>query len=145
MTASSKNISQKRRLILRSNQSPGDILMLTAAVRDLHAAYPEMFVTDVRTSAEDIWANNPFLTPLREDEQDVEIVDMHYPLVHNCNQHPYHFVEAFPRFLEEKLGLPIPVTDFRGDIHLSQQERESLFPTVSTRFFRQLLDCDRRR
>jgi hypothetical protein len=46
-----------RKLILRSSQSPGDILMLTAAVRDLHAAYPGQFQTDVRTSADAIWEN----------------------------------------------------------------------------------------
>ncbi len=48
-----------RRLVLRSFQSPGDILMLTAAVRDLHAACPGRFQTDVRTSADAIWENNP--------------------------------------------------------------------------------------
>ena len=41
-----------RRLILRSFQSPGDIVMLTAAVRDLHRANPTAFQTDVRTSAD---------------------------------------------------------------------------------------------
>ena len=44
-----------RRLILRSFQSPGDVVMLTAAVRDLHAACPGQFVTDVRTSADALW------------------------------------------------------------------------------------------
>jgi hypothetical protein len=39
-----------RKLILRNFQSPGDILMLTAAVRDLHRAHPGEFLTDVRTS-----------------------------------------------------------------------------------------------
>ena len=46
----------KSRLILKSFQSPGDIVMLTAAVRDLHAAYPGRFQTDVRTSADAILA-----------------------------------------------------------------------------------------
>ncbi len=41
-------IGTRRRLILRSFQSPGDILMLTAAVRDLHAAALARFHTDVR-------------------------------------------------------------------------------------------------
>ena len=37
------------KLILRNSQSPGDIVMLTAAVRDLHACRPGQFLTDVRT------------------------------------------------------------------------------------------------
>jgi hypothetical protein len=40
-----------RRCILRSFQSPGDVAVLTAAVRDLHAAYPGQFETDVRYAA----------------------------------------------------------------------------------------------
>ena len=39
-----------RKLILRNFQSPGDIVMLTAAVRDIHRAHPGEFLTDVRTS-----------------------------------------------------------------------------------------------
>ena len=38
-----------RKLIFRNFQSPGDIVMLTAAVRDLHKCYPGRFVTDVLT------------------------------------------------------------------------------------------------
>src|SRR4051794_11771937 len=43
----SKGVKTVRRLILRSFQSPGDVLMLTAAVRDLHVAAPGRFQTDV--------------------------------------------------------------------------------------------------
>ena len=38
-----------RDVILTNYQSPGDIVMLTAAVRDLHSKYPGDFLTDVRT------------------------------------------------------------------------------------------------
>jgi len=61
-----------RRLILRSFQSPGDVLMLTAAVRDLHAAYPGEFETDVRTSADAIWENNPHVTPVQEGHPEAQ-------------------------------------------------------------------------
>ena len=48
-------------LILKSFQSPGDIVMLSVAVRELHTAFPGRFQTDVRTSADAIWENNPYL------------------------------------------------------------------------------------
>ena len=48
-----------RKLILTCSLSPGDIVMLTAAVRDLHQTYPNEFVTDVRTPCPAIWENNP--------------------------------------------------------------------------------------
>jgi FkbM family methyltransferase len=98
--------------------------MLTAAVRDLHAAAPGRFRTDVRTSAADLWQHNPHLTPLREGKPGVEVIDMHYPLIHQ-SQRPYHFLHGFADYLEHRLGLSIPVTRFQGDIHLAPEEKRT--------------------
>ncbi|HEY1068876.1 MAG TPA: hypothetical protein VGE52_22335, partial [Pirellulales bacterium] len=113
-----------RRLILRSFQSPGDVLMLTAAVRDLQRAAPGRFEIDVRTSAPDLWLNNPHLTRLSEGQPGVETLEMHYPLIHQSNQRPYHFLHGYTQDLEQKLGLRIAPTEFRGDLHLSREERD---------------------
>jgi ADP-heptose:LPS heptosyltransferase len=112
-----------RKLILRNFQSPGDIVMLTAAVRDLHACHPGEFLIDVRTPCPPIWENNPFLSPLSEADPAVEIIECHYPLIHRSNQEPWHFVQAFGGFLNERLGLRIKPGAFKGDIHLSALER----------------------
>jgi FkbM family methyltransferase len=117
-----------RRLILRSFQSPGDVVMLTAAVRDLHAAHPGRFLTDVRTSAEALWEHNPHLTRLRDAEPGVTTLDMQYPLIHHSNQRPYHFIHGYVQYLEERLGLRIPLTRFHGDIYLSAAERAAPSP-----------------
>ncbi|MDB5342011.1 MAG: hypothetical protein JWP89_388 [Schlesneria sp.] len=117
-----------RRVILRSHQSPGDILMLTAAVRDLHAAHAGAFETDVRTSADAIWEQNPRVTSLSDRDKQVEVIDMHYPLVHESNQRPFHFVHGYAQYLEQKLGVPIPVTRFGGEIFLDDEERRSPLP-----------------
>ncbi len=97
-----------RRLILRSFQSPGDILMLTAAVRDLHAAAPGKFQTDVRTACPALWENNPYITRIKEHEAGVEVLDMQYPLIHQSNQRPYHFIHGYAQYLEERV-LPVGV------------------------------------
>jgi ADP-heptose:LPS heptosyltransferase len=112
-----------KRLILRSFQSPGDVLMLTAAVRDLHRAHPGQYQTDVRTSADALWENNPNLTRLREGEPGVEQLDMHYPLVHQSSQRPYHFIHGYAQFLEQHLQVQIPITRFQADIHLAEHEK----------------------
>ena len=112
-----------RKLILRNFQAPGDIVMLTAAVRDLNRAHPGEFLIDVRTPFPDLWAFNPNLTQLSESDPDVEIVDCEYPLIHQSNTTPCHFLHAFPAFLNERLGLRIRVTDYKGDIHLGDVER----------------------
>lgn len=113
-----------KRLILKSYQSPGDVVMLTAAVRDLHVACPGQFQTDVRTSAPDLWRNNPHITPMCEREPGVQVLEMHYPLIHESNQRPYHFIHGYPQFLESQLGVRIPLTQFHGDIHLSSEEKK---------------------
>ena len=84
-----------QKLILKSFLSPGDVLMLTAAVRDLHLNHPGQFVTDVRTSASQLWENNPYLTPLEDDDPDVRIIDMEYPLIQRSNLTPHHFIHGF--------------------------------------------------
>ena len=118
-----------RKIILRNFQSPGDVVMLTAAVRDLHRCHPGEFVTDVRTSCPDLWLSNPWLTALSEQDPDVEIVDCHYPLIHRSNQTPCHFLHGFSEYLNERLGLSIRPTAFKGDIHLSASEK-AWFETV---------------
>jgi ADP-heptose:LPS heptosyltransferase len=123
-----------RKLVLRCFQSPGDIVMLTAAMRELHQAHPGKFLTDVRTSAPQLWEHNPYITPLEEHAPDVEVIDMQYPLIHQSNTAPYHFIHGFVQFLEAKLGLRIPLTRFKGDIHLASEEKEWMSQVEETGF-----------
>jgi ADP-heptose:LPS heptosyltransferase len=118
-----------RKLILRNFQSPGDIVMLTAAVRDLHSCYPGEFQTDVRRSCPALWDNNPYLTPLSESEPEVTVIECHYPLIHRSNQTPYHFLHGFIEYLNGVLGLQIKPTAFKGDIWISAEEKK-WFETV---------------
>ena len=111
------------KLILRNWLSPGDIIMLTAAVRDLHRCYPGRCLTDVRTPSPELWENNPHLTPLDEQDPEVRLIQCEYPLIHQSNQKPYHFIHGFMAFLSETLELNIQPTEFKGDIHLSDEEK----------------------
>ena len=112
-----------RKLILRNFQSPGDLVMLTAALRDLHACYPRQFRTDVRTSCPQLWENNPHLTALDEKDPEVKVLNCDYPLVHQSNEAPYHFIHGFIDFLNRKLDLAIRPTRFKGDLHISALEK----------------------
>jgi len=112
-----------KKLILRNLLSPGDIVMLTAAVRDLHKCYPREFVIDVRTSCPELWDHNPYLTRLDEADPAVEVIDCDYPLINQSNQTPYHCLHGFIEFLNNLLRLQIRPTAFRGDIHLSEREK----------------------
>ena len=61
-----------RKLRLRNGQAPGDVVMLTAAVRDLLATVRGKFITDVRTTAEALWERNPYVTRLPDDDPEVK-------------------------------------------------------------------------
>jgi ADP-heptose:LPS heptosyltransferase len=111
------------KLILRNFQSPGDIVMLTAAVRDLHRCYPGRFLTDVRTSCPALWEHNPLLTPIADEDPEAETIDCHYPLIHQSNTTPHHFLHGFVEDLIDRLGLRIKVTAAKGDIYISDQEK----------------------
>ena len=56
-------------------------------------------------------------------ETGVETVECHYPLIHLCNQAPYHFIHGFTEFFNERLGTNIQPTLFKGDIHISEEEK----------------------
>lgn len=96
--------------------------MLTAALRDLHASYPGSFHTDVKTSGGVIWEHNPNVTRL-EASADIEQISCAYPLIHRSNRTPHHFIHGFIQDLGDKLSVKIEPTEFKGDIHLSEDEK----------------------
>lgn len=120
-----------RRIILSNYQAPGDIVMLTAAVRDLHRCYPGQFLTDVRTSCGELWENNPWLTALDSTAPGVESIHCKYPLIHRSQHNGTHFIHGFIEFLNERLNLAIRPTRLHGDIHLSEAERAAPSPITS--------------
>ena len=99
-----------------------DILTLTRAVGDLAESYPN-YEIDVRTPCPEIWENNPRLTPLREDDPEVEIFDITYDLINESGWRGLHFTDAFRYDLEKKLGVPIRKTGIRPELWISDQEK----------------------
>lgn len=127
-TSPTRPSAHLRKLILANTQALGDVLMMTAAVRDLHRTFPGVFATDVRTSVPDLWRHNPYLTPLDDYDPTAEVVQCSYPLIDRSQQAPHHFIEGFVDFLNRFLGLHVRVTEFRGDIHLSRSEKAAPSP-----------------
>ena len=111
-------------ILLVNHQSPGDILMLTACVRDLKKVMPDITV-GVQTSAMELWENNPNVK--KDYGRADRIIQMNYPLIHKSTQGAHHFIHGFHQYLEEKLKTRIPVTDFCVDVYLSEEEKKSSF------------------
>lgn len=109
------------KLLLQNFQSPGDILMLTACVRDLKKFHPEIQV-NCNTSAQPIWENNPNLNKNINSRTADHVIRMQYPLINSSNKGAHHFIHGFHQFLEKILNLRIPVTDMKVDVYLSLAE-----------------------
>ena len=112
-----------RKLILRCGQCPGDIVMLTAAIRDLHLQYPGQFITDAHTPCDALFENSPYITPLDVNDPGAQIINMEHTLIHNSNEGCYHFIHGFRMWLAQRLLTRIPATKMWGDIHLSDDEK----------------------
>lgn len=112
-----------KKIIFECNLPLGDIVMLTAAVRDLHLCYPGSYITDVRTPYPELWEQNPFIKPLSGRDKNVQHIQCHYPLVHRSNITPHHAIHGFVHFLNQQLSLDIKLSAFKGDIHISEDEK----------------------
>jgi len=115
-------VNETRKIILRQGQSPGDILTFTRAVGDLKESYPN-YKIDIRSPAPEIWMNNPRLTPLKEDDPEVEIFNITYDLINESGWRGLHFTDAFRYDLEKKLGVPIKKTGIRPELWISDEEK----------------------
>jgi len=117
-----------KRIIFQCPLALGDIVLLTAAVRDLHQAYPGRFLTDVRSHYPELWQGNPYLSPLTAGDGGVEVIDCDYPLIQRANRAPYHCLHGFIEFLNERLGLHIRPSLMKGDLYLSAEEKAAPSP-----------------
>ncbi|MGO8932025.1 MAG: glycosyltransferase family 9 protein [Limisphaerales bacterium] len=112
-----------REYIFRCWLSLGDVVLLTAAVRDLRLHFPGRYRIDVRTCFPGLWANNPHLTPLAEYDSGVRVVDCVLPLINRSHAAACHSIYSFIDFFNQYLGTSMKPTAFRGDIHVSGRER----------------------
>jgi ADP-heptose:LPS heptosyltransferase len=114
------------KLVFRAMVYPGDLLMLTSAIRDLHEAYPNRFVTDVDTTCRQIWRNNPYISRVDRNEFH-QYVDLGYPPYSHDEVNPEHLTTRYHHRLSEKLGIPVPVTRPTPEIYLTEAEKDPEF------------------
>lgn len=113
-----------KKLILKADLCPGDILTMTAAVESLHRTYPGEYVTDVRTPVPAIWEHNPWITPLDTDDADVTVLNLVYPSINRSCQEHVPFLAGYTTDLGEQLGRPLRLTVNRPCLYLDEEERQ---------------------
>lgn len=116
-----------KKIIFKNMQSPGDIMMLQLAVRELHKCYPNEFETDIVSPYPEITYKNPLLTKLIENgmkDPDAVILDVNYnyELAENKKGSGSHFSDGFITDINQKLGLNITKDHIYPSIYLDNEE-----------------------
>jgi hypothetical protein len=65
----------------------------------------------------------PYVTQLDERQPGVSSIDCSFPLITKSNYTPHHVIHGFIDFLNDRLGVKIKPSCFKGDIHLSKDEK----------------------
>jgi len=117
-------------LLVRNTQSPGDIVVLSAAIRDLYLSHPNKFSVSMCVSAgsEHVYHHNPYIVkayPAPGKGLKGQAFVAHYPLIKQSNQQRKHFLWGFIEYFNQKLHTNIKLTDFRPDLHVSESEKAS--------------------
>lgn len=116
------DIKDGQNLRLICKQSPGDVLVMTAAVESLATIYPNRWKIGYGGTAEEIWENNPHITRFKPDDEIVNL-QMEYPAIHRSNYHHIPFMWAYIEFLGSALGVNLPIVTNHPSIYLSEEEK----------------------
>lgn len=112
---------EQRPIIFKNRQAIGDILMMTCAIRDFKAAFPNWPI-NVSTTAMHIWDNNPYLDR-NLNSNNSEIVNIGPSKLTNAsNRDDRHFVNAFRLSIQDALNVRIPQGPTKCDIWMTEEE-----------------------
>jgi ADP-heptose:LPS heptosyltransferase len=122
-----------KKIIFHNPLSPGDVVVGSALIRDLHACYPGQFVTDYTGTTESYFRNAPYITKLPTNDPEAEKWRMSYSFIHKSNQSRMHFMYGYYHDFNERFGLDVKMQEFAPDIHFDKHELET--PLVGGRYW----------
>jgi ADP-heptose:LPS heptosyltransferase len=115
--------AENKNLLLKHMLSPGDVLVLTAAVESLMKQYPNQYRVLVETTCSEIWQNNPHIGNCQK--KDCQTIQMHYPNIHKSHMiGTGHFMKAFCDYLGEQLKIPLILQVNKPHLYLSAEEQK---------------------
>jgi hypothetical protein len=112
-------LTMPEQILIENKQSPGDYLVLTAALRDICLAYPNKFQFGIRVFERSIYQYNPYVDLQLHRGR---VVAAKYPMVHKSNSLRLHFMWGFLDYLNQQLGTKAVLTDFRPFMRLHETE-----------------------
>jgi ADP-heptose:LPS heptosyltransferase len=146
-----------RRILFTHGRAPGDVLMLSAGVRDFKALFPDIAI-NVKTKFPELFLHNPHLDTTITRGDGCEEYAVGYPTIQGCNDGYIHFTQAFLMDMishaDAAERLPITLGEFcasfccGGDKELTKNDRAcepwkswgERFEGITKRAFRQFGD-----
>lgn len=129
----------KPRILIRHKWALGDTLLLSALVRDIHRAYPGQYLVGVDTHYSHFWKNCPHVTAFDPADTRVQQVVVGWgKAIRNPwarvggRLHMRHILAWYHYDFEQKLGMPVPVTEPKGEVFLTPREAR---PIIEGRYW----------
>ncbi len=114
------------RVVFHHPLSPGDVVVLTAAIYSLHKQFPGDYLTGVEcTSAQEIFANNPHISRLPHNNHFWFRVN--YNAINTCNQDGRHFIDAFCDDIAAKLNIQLVKQINHPVLFLTEEEKRNIY------------------
>jgi hypothetical protein len=108
-------------LLLKTDQAPGDAVVMTAAIHSLHRAHPGRYLTAVESCWPEVFAYNPDVVPAQSIPAAAPL-QMHYPAIHQSNSRGIHFMQGWCEHLSAALGVPVPLLTNRPWLYFHNAE-----------------------
>jgi hypothetical protein len=126
--------------LLRNKWALGDGVCMSALVRDIARAYPGRYKVYVSGHYLSHWKNNPYCEAVDDraiaamPNGKVRTVNLDYRdgIKEASKGRKMHFLSYFHTDFKKKTGIEVPVTEPKGDIHLSETE---MVPPLSGRYW----------
>lgn len=113
-------------VLLTHWHAPGDIVCMTACVRDLALSHPGRYEIHIASSCPSLWENNPYIsgvwTPRPQRKMSRYLLSCRDALAESGRTR-LHYLTAFHQNLGQQLGIHVPVLLAKGDLYLSQAEQ----------------------
>ena len=103
-------------------RSPGDTILLSGAIRDLHLTYPGKFTTSTKTFHQDIFLNNPYVTPIDNSHVRVSAEPLLTESMSDARTCTMHYMHGYRKRLESIFKVPIRPHCLGGDVHIGSDE-----------------------
>lgn len=111
-------------VVIKNHLCPGDVVVLSAAIRSLHLSYPSRYRVWVDVSYPAVFKHSPDVVTTGDlVPPGAKVIEVSYPLINESNSINCHFMYAYTKDLGEKLGIPLELKTNRPHLFLGEEEK----------------------